>query len=155
MQTPVSRLITSAGKQNGQRREVRKTQIDKRKSATVTALMLLAGVVITMSSRTEAKSARPSLILADIPVLTVGQPPIPPPIIPPPLIDAAVEARRTAEQNKRNTPLLSADLDATAQWAIYDVCDQENRLFCTVMAIEYHLGKLNNSSKPKQEEKAT
>ena len=137
MQTPVSRLITSAGKQSGQRREVRKTQIDKRKSATVTALMLLAGVVITMSSRTEAKSARPSLILADIPVLTVGQPPIPPPIIPPPLIDAAVEARRTAEQNKRNTPLLSADLDATAQWAIYDVCDQENRLFCTVMAIAW------------------
>lgn len=90
-----------------------------------------------MSSHAEVKSTKPSLILADIPILTVGQPPMPPSIIPPPLTDGAAEARRNAEQNKRNTPLLSADLDATTQWAIYDVCDQDNRLFCTVMAIAW------------------
>ena len=29
------------------------------------------------------------------------------------------------------------NLDATTQWAIYDVCDRDNQLFCMVMAIAW------------------
>lgn len=39
------------------------------------------------------------------------------------------------DTSRISTPLLSADLEAETQWAIYDLCGQDDSLFCAVMAI--------------------
>ena len=39
------------------------------------------------------------------------------------------------DRSRIDTPLLSADLEAETQWAIFDLCGQDTELFCTVMAI--------------------
>lgn len=110
---------------------------DKRKSAIITAVAILAGSAIVMSGHAEVKGESPDAPPADVPALTVIQTaPAPPPTADPLPMDNARELW-SVERDKQDTPLLSADLDATTQWAIYDVCDRDSQLFCTVMAIAW------------------
>ena len=110
---------------------------DKRKSAIITAVAILAGSAIVMSGHAEVKGESPDAPPADVPALTVIQTaPAPPPTADPLPMDNARELW-SVERDKQDTPLLSADLDATTQWAIYDVCDRDDQLFCTVMAIAW------------------
>jgi hypothetical protein len=95
------------------------------------------GVAILISGHAEVKGESPNVPPADAPALTIIQtPPAPPPTADPLPMDNARELW-SVERDKQDTPLLSADLDATTQWAIYDVCDRDNQLFCTVMAIAW------------------
>ena len=110
---------------------------DKRKSAIITAVAILAGSAIVMSGHAEVKGESPDIPPADAPALTIiHTPPAPPPTADPLPMDNARELW-SVERDKQDTPLLSADLDATTQWAIYDVCDRDDQLFCTVMAIAW------------------
>lgn len=110
---------------------------DKRKSAIIAAVAILAGLAIVMSGHAEVKGESPDAPPADAPALTIIQtPPAPPPTADPLPMDNARELW-SVERDKQDTPLLSADLDATTQWAIYDVCGRDNHLFCTMMAIAW------------------
>ena len=111
-------------------------QNGKRKSAIASAAIIM-GVAILISGHAEVKGESPNVPPADAPALTIIQtPPAPPPTADPLPMDNARELW-SVERDKQDTPLLSADLDATTQWAIYDVCDRDNQLFCTVMAIAW------------------
>ena len=110
-------------------------QNGKRKSAAIASAAIIMGVAILISGHAEVKGESPNVPPADAPALTIIQtPPAPPPTADPLPMDNARELW-SVERDKQDTPLLSADLDATTQWAIYDVCDRDNQLFCTVMAI--------------------
>lgn len=112
-------------------------QSDKRKSAIIAAVAILAGSAIAMSVRVKVNGESPDVPPADAPALTVIQtaPALPPKADPLPMDNA--RELWSVERDRQDTPLLSADLDATTQWAIYDVCDRDNQLFCTVMAIAW------------------
>lgn len=112
-------------------------QNGKRKSAAIASAAIIMGVAILISGHAEVKGESPNVPPADAPALTIIQtPPAPPPTADPLPMDNARELW-SVERDKQDTPLLSADLDATTQWAIYDVCDRDNQLFCTVMAIAW------------------
>ena len=112
-------------------------QNGKRKSAAIASAAIIMGVAILISGHAEVKGESPNVPPADAPALTIIQtPPAPPPTAYPLPMDNARELW-SVERDKQDTPLLSADLDATTQWAIYDVCDRDNQLFCTVMAIAW------------------
>ena len=112
-------------------------QYGKRKSAAIASAAIIMGVAILISGHAEVKGESPNVPPADAPALTIIQtPPAPPPTADPLPMDNARELW-SVERDKQDTPLLSADLDATTQWAIYDVCDRDNQLFCTVMAIAW------------------
>lgn len=112
-------------------------QNGKRKSAAIASAAIIMGVAILISGHAEVKGESPDIPPADAPALTIIQtPPAPPPTADPLPMDNARELW-SVERDKQDTPLLSADLDATTQWAIYDVCDRDNQLFCTVMAIAW------------------
>ena len=112
-------------------------QSGKRKSAIIAAVAILAGSAIAMSVHAEMNGESPDVTPADAPALTVIQTaPAPPPTADPLLMDNARELW-SVDRDRQDTPLLSADLDATTQWAIYDVCDRNAQLFCTVMAIAW------------------
>ena len=112
-------------------------QSDKRKSAIIAAVAILAGSAIAMSVRVKVNGESPDVPPADAPALTVIQTAtaLPPKADPLPMDNA--RELWSVERDRQDTPLLSADLDATMQWAIYDVCDRDNQLFCTVMAIAW------------------
>lgn len=112
-------------------------QNGKRKSAAIASAAIIMGVAILISGHAEVKGESPNVPPADAPALTIIQtPPAPPPTADPLPMDNARELW-SVERDKQDTPLLSADLDATTQWAIYDVCDRDDQLFCTVMAIAW------------------
>lgn len=112
-------------------------QNGKRKSAVIASAAIIMGVAILISGHAEVKGESPDAPPADAPALTTIQTaPVPPPTADPLPMDNARELW-SVERDKQDTPLLSADLDATTQWAIYDVCDRDNQLFCTVMAIAW------------------
>lgn len=112
-------------------------QNGKRKSTAIASAAIIVGVAILISGHAEVKGESPNVPPADAPALTIIQtPPAPPPTADPLPMDNARELW-SVERDKQDTPLLSADLDATTQWAIYDVCDRDNQLFCTVMAIAW------------------
>ena len=112
-------------------------QNGKRKGAAIASAAIIMGVAILISGHAEVKGESPNVPPADAPALTIIQtPPAPPPTADPLPMDNARELW-SVERDKQDTPLLSADLDATTQWAIYDVCDRDNQLFCTVMAIAW------------------
>lgn len=112
-------------------------QNGKRKRAAIASAAIIMGVAILISGHAEVKGESPNVPPADAPALTIIQtPPAPPPTADPLPMDNARELW-SVERDKQDTPLLSADLDATTQWAIYDVCDRDNQLFCTVMAIAW------------------
>ena len=112
-------------------------QNGKRKSTAIASAAIIMGVAILISGHAEVKGESPNVPPADAPALTIIQtPPAPPPTADPLPMDNARELW-SVERDKQDTPLLSADLDATTQWAIYDVCDRDNQLFCTVMAIAW------------------
>lgn len=112
-------------------------QNGKRKSTAIASAAIIMGVAILISGHAEVKGESPDIPPADAPALTIiHTPPAPPPTADPLPMDNARELW-SVERDKQDTPLLSADLDATTQWAIYDVCDRDNRLFCTVMAIAW------------------
>ena len=112
-------------------------QNGKRKSTAIASAAIIMGVAILISGHAEVKGESPDIPPADAPALTIIQtPPAPPPTADPLPMDNARELW-SVERDKQDTPLLSADLDATTQWAIYDVCDRDNQLFCTVMAIAW------------------
>ena len=112
-------------------------QNGKRKSAAIASAAIIMGVAILISGHAEVKGESPNVPPADAPALTIIQtPPAPPPTADPLPMDNARELW-SVERDKQDTPLLSADLDATTQWAIYDVCDRDSQLFCTVMAIAW------------------
>ena len=112
-------------------------QNGKRKSAAIASAAIIMGLAILISGHAEVKGESPNVPPADAPALTIIQtPPAPPPTADPLPMDNARELW-SVERDKQDTPLLSADLDATTQWAIYDVCDRDNQLFCTVMAIAW------------------
>ena len=112
-------------------------QNGKRKSTAIASAAIIMGVAILISGHAEVKGESPNVPPADAPALTIIQtPPAPPPTADPLPMDNARELW-SVERDKQDTPLLSADLDATTQWAIYDVCDRDDQLFCTVMAIAW------------------
>lgn len=112
-------------------------QNGKRKSAAITSATVIMGVAILISNHAEVKGESPDVPPEDAPALTIIQtPPAPPSTSDPLQMDNARELW-SVERDKQDTPLLSADLDATTQWAIYDVCERDNQLFCTVMAIAW------------------
>lgn len=112
-------------------------QNGKRKSAAITSATVIMGVAILISNHAEVTGESPDVPPEDAPALTIIQtPPAPPSTSDPLQMDNARELW-SVERDKQDTPLLSADLDATTQWAIYDVCERDNQLFCTVMAIAW------------------
>lgn len=112
-------------------------QNGKRKSTAIASAAIIMGVAILISGHAEVKGESPNVPPADAPALTIIQTPLaPPPTADPLPMDNARELW-SVERDKQDTPLLSADLDATTQWAIYDVCDRDDQLFCTVMAIAW------------------
>ena len=112
-------------------------QNGKRKSTAIASAAIIMGVAILISGHAEVKGESPDIPPADAPALTIiHTPPAPPPTADPLPMDNARELW-SVERDKQDTPLLSADLDATTQWAIYDVCDRDDQLFCTVMAIAW------------------
>lgn len=112
-------------------------QSGKRKSAIIAAVAILAGSAIAMSVHAKVNGESPDVPPADAPALTVIQtaPALPPKADPLPMDNA--RELWSVDRDRQDTPLLSANLDATTQWAIYDVCDRDNQLFCTVMAIAW------------------
>lgn len=109
----------------------------KHKSAAIASAAIIMGVAILISGHAEVKGESPDVPPADVPAPTIIQTP---PALPSTADQLPMDNARelwSVERDKQDTPLLSADLDATTQWAIYDVCDRDCQLFCTVMAIAW------------------
>lgn len=110
-------------------------QDGKRKIAAIASVAVIAWLAALIWTPLEAKGESPDEPPKDTPTLVILES-VPPPMIDPIPMDNPRELW-SVERDKQDTPLLSADLDAMTQWAIYDICERDNRLFCTVMAIAW------------------
>lgn len=111
-------------------------QDGKRKIAAIASVAVIAWFAASVWTPLEAKGESPDESPKDTPAFMTVLESAPPPTIDPIPMDNPRELW-SVDRDKQDPPLLSADLDAMTQWAIYDVCDRDNRLFCTVMAIAW------------------
>ena len=115
-------------------------QNGKRKSIVLASIVTVLGAAALMNGSPDAKRAISDTAPVDVSALTTIQ--ATPVLL---LADGLSPMSNTielptakpAKQEKQDTPLLSANLDVTTQWAIYEACDRDNQLFCTVMAIAW------------------
>ena len=111
-------------------RRKRKARRRRQTAARITALVaaFLLGLAVGRYTRTPAQADKPE----------------PPPATSTPAATVPATSEPTAadlwsdDRSRIDTPLLTADLEAETQWAIFELCSQDADLFCATMAIAYH-----------------
>ena len=109
----------------------------KRISTVLTFAALAAGMAILMGKPMEtmepildaAPAASPASTVLQTSAFLLLAPPLP-------LTSNTIELK-VVPSEQQSALIQNINLDATTQWAIYDVCDRDNQLFCTVMAIAW------------------
>ena len=119
-----------AQRMEGYRRE-RKARRRRRTAARITALVaaFLLGLAVGRYTRTPAQ-AEPTLATTPAPTVRAIDPTDALPM------NSASELW-SDDRSRIDTPLLTADLEAETQWAIFELCGQDTDLFCATMAIAY------------------
>ena len=112
------------------RRKEHKARRRRRTAARITALVaaFLLGLAVGRYTRTPAQADEPEQPPAtSTPAATV------------PATNEPTAADLWSDDRSRiDTPLLTADLEAETQWAIFELCGQDTDLFCATMATAYH-----------------
>lgn len=109
----------------------------KRISTVLTFAALAAGMAILMGKPMEtmepildaAPAASPASTVLQTSAFLLLAPPLP-------LTSNTIELK-VVPSEQQSALIQNINLDATTQWAIYDVCDRDDQLFCTVMAIAW------------------
>ena len=119
-----------AQRMEGYRRE-RKARRRRRTAARITALVaaFLLGLAVGRYTRTPVQ-AGPTLAPTPAPTVKAIDPTDALPM------NSASELW-SDDRIRIDTPLLTADLEAETQWAIFELCGQDTNLFCATMAIAY------------------
>lgn len=112
------------------RRQERRIRRRRRTAARITSLVaaFLLGLAVGRYTRTPAQADAPEPTPA--PTVKVIDPTDALPM------NSASELW-SDDRSRIDTPLLTADLEAETQWAIFELCSQDTDLFCATMAIAY------------------
>lgn len=118
-----------------QRREARrKAQRRQRMILTAAGMTIALGGGIFIGFQIGASTHQAEAAAIEASVMEIKETSLPAVIETLAVTDSAAELW-SDDTSRTSPPLLSVELDAETQWAIYDLCGQDNSLFCAVMAI--------------------